>query len=291
MNCVDNINGKTSVYAVIGCPVKHSFSPVIHNTLAKVLEHNLTYNTFEVKPEGLDAAILGAYELGIQGLNVTIPHKQEVMKCLCSIDDLAMQIGAVNTLKYTDKGYKGYNTDAYGLKACLDFQGIKLIDKTVVVIGAGGAARSACIMLAAQKVKKIFIVNRTIEKGNDISENIKKYYSTDVEVLTYEGLDTIDTIDVCIQTTSVGMSPNNEESPIVSSDFFEKVSVAVDIIFNPWKTAFLEDAEKMGCTTINGFDMLYFQAIKSYEIWNDIEIPYDIKTQVKEILELYYTKN
>jgi shikimate dehydrogenase len=290
MKCIDNINGKTSVYSVIGCPIGHSFSPVIHNTLANVLEHNLVYTAFEVKSGGLGAAILGGYELGIQGFNVTIPHKQEVMKYLYAIDDLAIQIGAVNTLKYTDKGYKGYNTDFYGLKACFDFRGVSLKDKKVVVIGAGGAARSACIMLAAQEVKKIYIVNRTIENGEDVLQNIKKYYNTDVEVLTYDKLNSIENIDVCIQTTSVGMSPNIEDSPVEDIDFFKKVKVVLDIIFNPWRTKFLEDAQKMGCITINGFDMLYFQAVKSYEIWRNIEIPDDIKKQVKEELELYYTK-
>jgi shikimate dehydrogenase len=290
MNCIDYINGKTNVYAVLGCPIGHSFSPVIHNTLAKALEHNLVYNAFEVKSESLKAAVLGGYALGIQGFNVTIPHKQEVMNYLWDIDDLAIQIGAVNTLKYTDKGYKGYNTDFYGLKACFEFRDVPLNNKNVVVLGAGGAARSACIMLAAQGVKKINIVNRTLENGEEIAQNVKKYYATDVDVLTYDQLNSIVDIDVCIQTTSVGMSPNTEDSPIVDLDFFKKVKVVLDIIFNPWKTKFLVDAEKMGCTIINGFDMLYFQAVKSYEIWRDTEIPDDIKKQVNEMLELYYTK-
>lgn len=288
MNCIDTINGKTDVYAVIGCPVTHSFSPVIHNTLAQALGHNLVYSAFEVKQEDLGSAVVGGYALGIKGFNVTIPHKQQVIEHLCGVDDLAVQIGAVNTLKYTQQGYKGYNTDYYGLKECFDSRGITLKDKNVVVIGAGGAARSACIMLATQLVKKISIVNRTVAKGFDIAENVKKYYDTPVDVLTYEQLNRLDAIDVCIQTTSVGMSPDIEDSPIEEIDFFKKVHVALDIIFNPWKTKFLEDAQKMGCIAINGFDMLYFQALKSYEIWNDIKIDTDIKKQVKEQLELYY---
>ena len=107
----DYSNGETLVYGVIGDPIHHTFSPQIQNTFAKACEKNIMYVPFHVKAEGLKDAIKGAYELNIKGLNVTVPHKKEVMECLCAIDERAKQIGAVNTLKYTPEGYVGYNTD------------------------------------------------------------------------------------------------------------------------------------------------------------------------------------
>lgn len=288
MNCVDYINGQTNVYSVIGYPIKHSFSPVIHNTIAKFSKHNIAYVPFEVNPSGLKEAILGAYQLNIKGINVTIPHKQQAIEYLCDIDEFAKQIGAVNTLKYQKDGYKGYNTDFYGLKSCLDSRKIELKDKIAALIGAGGAAKSAAIMLASQNIKKLWIINRTSNNAYLLAQNVKKYYNIDIEILTYNELQKIDKLDLCIQTTSVGMSPDIENNPIPSQDFYKKINTAVDIIFNPWQTKFLKEAKRFGCQTINGFDMLYFQAVKSYEIWFNISISNSDKEQIKQILELYY---
>ncbi len=287
MNCIDNINGKTNIYGIIGYPVGHSFSPVIHNTLSKILNHNIVYTPFEVKPENLKHAIKGAYNLGIKGLNITVPHKQEVINYLCEIDTLAEQIGAVNTLKYESNGYKGYNTDLYGLKSCLDSRGINLKDKNVVIIGAGGASKSIAIMCALENIKRLFIINRTINNAHSLAQNILKYYNVDIEILNYDEVSKLNNIDVCIQTTSIGMTPNTN-TPIHNKDFFYNIKIAVDIIFNPWKTEFLKQAEQAGCQIINGFDMLYFQAVKSYEIWWDINISEDIKAKTKNMFEVYY---
>lgn len=288
MKCLDSINGRTSVYGVIGYPVSHSFSPVIHNTLAQLLGHNIVYVPFEVKPEEIKQAILGAYHLGIKGINITVPHKQRVIDCLSSIDSFAEQIGAVNTLKYENNGYKGYNTDLYGLKTCLEEKGIELKDKNVVLLGAGGAAKSAAIMVASENAKSLCIVNRTVNNSYSLAQNVKKYYNVHIDTLSYNEINKIDTIDLCIQTTPVGMSPNIKDTPINDKNFYKKVHVALDIIFNPWQTRFLSEAEEAGCQTINGFDMLYFQAVRAYEIWWDIKIPDNIKVQAKHILKSFY---
>ena len=285
------ISAKTKVYAVIGCPIGHSFSPAIHNTLSELLNIDMTYNAFKVEPEGLKTAIDGAYQLGIQGLNVTVPHKQEVMKTLCRIDAFAVQIGAVNTLKYTTDGYEGYNTDVFGLEECIKSRGVELKGKIMVLIGAGGAAKAAAVMAAANQVSRLYIVNRTIKNAEDIAANIKKYYNNiEVFCLGYDEIEKIENIDICVQTTSKGMSPNVEQTPIESKEFFKKCKFAVDIIFNPWETEFLRLARENGCMAVNGFDMLFYQAVKSYEIWNEIKVPLDIKIKAKELLEKYYTK-
>ncbi len=290
MECVNSINGNTDLYAVVGYPVSHSFSPVIHNTLAKLLNHNIVYTAFEVSKEGLQKAIEGAYELGIKGLNITVPHKQNVMNYLYDIDDFAKEVGAVNTLKHTKKGYVGYNTDVYGLKSCLDFRNIDLKNKTVVLVGAGGAAKAAAIMLAANNIKKLYIINRTLNNAYLLAQNVKTYYNVNIDILSYNEIDKIDRADICIQTTSVGMFPNVDCTAINCDEFYKKIDIAVDIIFNPWITKFLTKAKAENCEIINGFDMLYFQAVKSYEIWQETEIDENIKLTAKNMLELYYNK-
>lgn len=290
MECIDNINASTNMYGVIGYPISHSFSPIIHNTLANILNHNLVYSAFKVSPDGLDKAITGAYELGIKGLNVTVPHKQSVLNYLYDIDNFAKQIGAVNTLKYTEKGYIGYNTDIYGLKSCLDSRNISLKNKNIVLIGAGGAAKAAAIMAASNDITKLWIVNRTLNNAHLLAQNVKSYYNVDIDILSYNDIDKIDKADICIQTTSVGMAPNFHSSPIDSDKFYKKIDIAIDIIFNPWTTEFLTKAKEAKCEVINGFDMLYFQAVKSYEIWLNVEIKKDIKLKAKNMLELYYNQ-
>lgn len=290
MECVNSINGNTDLYGVVGYPVSHSFSPVIHNTLAKILNHNIVYTAFEVSKEGLQKAIEGAYELGIKGLNITVPHKQNVMNYLYDIDDFAKKVGAVNTLKYTKKGYIGYNTDVYGLKSCLDFRNIDLKNKIVVLVGAGGAAKAAAIMLASNNIKKLYIINRTLNNAHLLAQNVKTYYNVNIDILSYDEIDKIDRADICIQTTSVGMFPNVDCTAINCDEFYKKIDIAVDIIFNPWITKFLTKAKAENCEIINGFDMLYFQAVKSYEIWQETKIDENIKLTAKNMLELYYNK-
>lgn len=288
MNCIDNINGETKIYGVMGYPIAHSFSPVIHNTLANLLKYDMIYIPFKVEKNGLESAIKGAYNLNIKGINITIPHKQEVIKHIYKIDKFAKQIGAVNTLKYDKKGYKGFNTDFYGIKSCFDLREISLKNKEVVLIGAGGASKAVAIMLAANEVKKIWIINRTLKNADSIAQNVKKYYNVDIEIIGYNEIYKIQRADICIQTTSIGMSPNIQNTPIDDNNFYDKIDIAVDIIFNPWKTKFLEKAEQSGCKIINGFDMLYFQGLKSFEIWWDINIPDNLKFQAQGILENYY---
>lgn len=150
---VDNsVKGKTAVYGVIGCPIEHTFSPAIHNTMAKTLNKDMIYEAFRVEKDNLESAIKGAYSLGIKGLNVTVPHKVEVMKCLCDIDKRAKVIGAVNTLKYTENGYVGYNTDIIGVYYAIKNKGFDVKGKTVLLLGAGGAGNACGVFDIASRV-------------------------------------------------------------------------------------------------------------------------------------------
>lgn len=149
-----DINGTTRVCGLIGNPVGHSISPVIHNSLARLMDMNMVYTTFKVEKGDVVTAVNGAYALNILGLNVTVPHKQAVMESLVDIDPLAKAIGAVNTLVRTDKGYKGYNTDILGLERELIDEGVVLVGSRCVILGAGGAARAIAFYVQRAVLKK-----------------------------------------------------------------------------------------------------------------------------------------
>ncbi len=288
---MNNINGKTRVIGVIGNPIEHTMSPFIHNRLAELMSINSTYVPFHVQSDQVEASVAGANALNILGYNVTIPYKVEVMPYLDVISENACMIGAVNTVKHVKGQSFGYNTDAEGLKISCLKQGILFDQSTVCILGAGGAAKSVAILCAQMKVGKLIIVNRTYDKAVELKNTLAKYYDLHVEVLTYEALPFLQEIDICFQTTSSGMYPHIDFSPILDPQFFTKVKWAVDIIYNPSETKFLREAREKGCHTLNGSGMLFFQAVKAFEIWHDLIIPDSIlEVSYGEFLQFVYSK-
>ena len=288
MGPVDFIKGKTPVYGLIGDPVEHSFSPVLQNTIAQSLGVPFVYVPFHVEKGNLSDAVKGAFSLGISGLNVTVPYKTEIIPYLCGVDKKAFSIGAVNTLKRTKEGYVGYNTDILGLSMCFSLRGIKIKDKTVVILGAGGAAKAAAVMAAESGAGNIVIVNRTIEKAEELIDHIAKTYLVRGKAIGYQELHNIQGRKLLIQTTSVGMGEGVSKSPFEDIAFLRDVEAVVDIIYTPWRTKLLQDAEKMGCQTVNGLDMLLYQGMASFEIWHDITIENAKKLQLRNALTQYY---
>jgi shikimate 5-dehydrogenase len=291
MSIADAVNGKTKVFGIIGNPVEHSFSPVLQNTVARAMGENVMYVPFKVECGEVKTAIEGAFKLGICGFNVTVPHKKEVMESLVAIDDLALKIGAVNTLKYTKNGYKGYNTDILGLGKCFDIEGIIIKDKTVVILGAGGAANSAAVLAAERMAGNIIIVNRTKANAEALKAQTARYYKGNISVIAFDELMSIEKPEIVIQTTSVGMGEGTWKSPVENTAFFEKVQAVVDIVYTPWQTKLLSDAKENGCVAINGFDMLIYQGIASYEIWHDIKIDDEMSKALRNQLANYYIDN
>lgn len=275
-----NINGNTRVLGLIGNPIEHTISPSIHNLIADKLNMNYVYVPFKVHEGMLEDAIEGARALNIQGLNITVPYKEQVMNSLIEVTPLAKQIGAVNTLKFTENGYIGYNTDAEGLNISLVKNKVQLKNSKVVIIGAGGAAKAVGMLCAREKCKKITIINRTVIKAEILANNIRQYYDVETEVLGLDKIREISPFDIAIQTTPIGMSPNVHDNPVKDNDFYNKFHTAVDLIYNPSKTKFLEESERNGIKILNGFQMLFYQGVKAYEIWNDIDIPEEILKEV-----------
>lgn len=256
---------------VIGYPVKHSLSPDMHEAAYKALNLNMSYHAFEVHPDQLDAAIQGVRGLGLLGLNVTIPHKIKVMPLLDEIDDLAKEIGAVNTIVHTNGRLKGYNTDGEGyLKSLRPLIGND--DKMrALIIGAGGAARAVAITIAKYGVEEMVIANRTKEKGLDLVESCHKFSPASFMTLN-EAESQLSSFQLVINTTSIGMSPNINEMPI-SLEKLEEDTIVSDLIYTPLKTKFLERAEEKGARILGGLDMFVYQGALAFEHWTGQEAP------------------
>lgn len=273
------VKGTTSVFTVIGCPVKHSFSPVIHNTMAEITGKDFIYTAMEVEPDCLQGAVKGAYCLGIRGINVTVPHKVAVMDLLCDIDKRARAIGAVNTLKYTDDGYVGYNTDVIGVGYAIKNKGYDIKDKTVLLLGAGGAGNACAVMACDEGCKKLIIANRSVDKAKRLAKSISAYYSCEIEAISIKDIYSIENCDIIINSTTVGFGDKIGLNPIEDKSFYKDkgVELVFDAIYTPWETRLLKEAREQGVKTLNGFSMLVYQAVAAEEIWFDEK--YDKKLQ------------
>ena len=282
-----DINGTTRVCGLIGNPVGHSISPVIHNSLARLMDMNMVYTTFKVEKGDVVTAVNGAYALNILGLNVTVPHKQVVMESLVDIDPLAKAIGAVNTLVRTDKGYKGYNTDILGLERELIDEGVVLLGSRCVILGAGGAARAIAFLCAKSGAKEIYVLNRTKEKAYDIAKAVNDYFGKEcIKPMLISEYDKLEADDyVVIQTTSVGLYPNVDDVVIDDEAFYKKAAVGVDIIYNPGETMFMKLIKAQGKKAYNGLKMLLYQGVSAYELWNDCKITKEEADEVYKCLQ------
>ena len=272
---LNDINGYTRTCGLIGNPVEHTLSPVIHNTLSAVLGKNLAYVPFHVETGRLEEAVKGAFALNLLGMNVTVPYKSDVIPYLVDIDPLAEHIGAVNTLVRTEKGYKGYNTDMPGLYRAMCEDGVKIKGKKVLILGAGGVARAVAMMLLDKGAKKAFILNRTLQKAQEVADEVnhlagKKF----AKAMSIDAYDTLPEGEryLAIQATSVGMYPDCDAAVIEDPAFYKKVHTGYDLIYNPSKTRFMELVEEQGGKAYNGEKMLLYQGIIAFELWTDCEV-------------------
>ena len=269
------IDGHTRTCGLIGNPVEHTLSPVIHNTLAELTNQNLCYVPLRVGEGCLEAAVKGAYALNILGLNVTVPYKSGVIPFLKDIDSLAEEIGAVNTLVRVDGGFKGYNTDILGLYRAMCSDGVKIEGEKVLLLGAGGVARAVAVLLAKKGASEIIIINRTLEKAQSIAEEVNRTAGKEL-AKAMRNSDCAQIAGDCkylaIQATSVGMHPNDEDVVIADEDFYGKVHTGYDMIFNPVRTKFMRLVEAHGGRAFNGSKMLLYQGITAYELWTGTEV-------------------
>lgn len=279
------ISANTKVYGIVGNPISHSLSPLLQNALAEEMNIDMKYVAFPVTANIKDA-INGAFFLGIQGFNVTIPFKKDMLEIVSEIDERAKNIGAINTLIRVEDGYKGYNTDILGLKMSLENSGLNIKNKNIILLGAGGAAKSALYLAVEEEAKSITIINRNKKKAEELKKeigfrNISTFslddLKSDINLLKYNDY-------FVFQTTNVGMHPNIDDCIIEDEDFYKKCDAGIDLIYTPFETTFIKKMKESGNSCINGLDMLILQGVASFEIWNKVKVDMEVIDKVKQLL-------
>ncbi len=273
------ISGKTRVCGVIGDPIEHTMSPVMHNAAFKELDIDYLYVPFRVRKEELGKAVEGMRALNIRGLNVTIPHKVAIIPFLDKLDPLVEKIGAVNTIVNDDGVLTGYNTDASGFLQALLERGIEPEGKNIVILGAGGASRAISFILA-ERGANLVILNRQLELdwAEELARRISQVFKKEVNALelSKENLSSVlDKANILVNATSVGMSPDVDETP-VPAKLLKAGLIVFDVVYNPIKTRLLREAETAGAQTIGGLDMLVWQGAIAFEKWTGLKAPLDL---------------
>ncbi|RXZ77210.1 shikimate dehydrogenase [Paenibacillaceae bacterium] len=267
-----NVDSETVLYGVIGDPVRHSKSPVMLNRAFRERGINAVYAAFHIAPEQLGNFIGGVRAMGIRGVNVTIPHKQNVMQYLDHIDESAATIGAVNTIVNEGGRLTGYNTDGIGyVRSLKEEAGFNTAGKKVLMLGAGGAARGVAYALAREGAAKIYIANRTEAKAAELAETIRPLTAADG--MGYGDIDAIrNEIDLIVHNTSVGMHPNVDDVLIDTTWFHEGLTVS-DLIYNPLETRLLREAAARGANAHGGLGMFIYQGAYAFEYWTNQPAP------------------
>jgi len=259
-------------FAVIGDPIDHSLSPNIHSAAFRELNLDSSYIGYRIPKGELEGGVEGLKKIKINGFNVTIPHKIEMMKHLDKMDESCSIIGAVNTVVNNEGVLKGYNTDMDGFLEPLKKRNITIQNSKVLLIGAGGAARAIVAGIAKEKAGSIDIANRTIEKANNLSEFSTKL-GLSASVKKIESIDTAtENYDIIINATSIGLK--DEPSPISFEGINEK-TIVYDIVYAPMNTDFIKKAKAKNAIIIYGYEMLLGQAIRAFEIWHEMKAPYN----------------
>jgi shikimate dehydrogenase len=281
------ITAKTKVLCLIGNPIEHSMSPIMHNAALKELDLDYTYLAFSVNPKHLNLAVKGIKAFSILGINVTMPFKQVIMKYLDEIEPFAKKIASVNTIKNKEGYLIGRNTDGVAAMKALSDVGYKIAGKNILILGAGGASR-AIVYMIAQNANKIVIINRTEKKAIKLANELKKNFSIQIEGKRYSNnilRNEIGESNLLINATSIGLYPNIQNTPI-SIELLHKDLFVYDLIYNPIETRLLREAREIGCDVLGGLDMLVNQGALAFEWWTG-KFPnrHLMKTQIIQHLE------
>lgn len=269
------------MYGVFGDPIRHSKSPIMLNRAFQEVGLNAAYAAYHIQPNQLKQAIEGIKALQFGGINVTIPHKIEVINYLDDMDEGAKILGAVNTLVNDQGKWIGYNTDGIGyVRSLIEETKTTLKGKRILMIGAGGAARGVIYALAKEQPEMIWVANRTLDKAQSLAQGMKTY--TEVFGMGMEAIDDIKhNVDIVINTTAVGMHPHVDAMPIDPSWLHEEMIIS-DLIYNPRISKLLREAERMNCKIHGGLGMFIYQGAYAFEYWTGLNAPVTVMRQVVE---------
>ncbi|WP_017318542.1 shikimate dehydrogenase [Mastigocladopsis repens] len=279
------ITGKTKLLGVIGYPVEHSLSPVMHNAAIAQLGLDCVYVPFPIEPQNLEVAIQGFSAVGVVGFNVTIPHKQAILPLLSEISPIAKAVGAVNTVSRKDNKWVGTNTDVEGFLAPLLTTYNRDWSQTVaVILGNGGAARAVVAGCAELGCAKILVIGRNTQKLEEFRNSWgNSREAKNLHVHTWDSLPKlIPQANLLVNTTPIGMYPKVEESPLSAEEMahLPRQAIAYDLIYTPNPTQFLKQAQQVGAITIDGLEMLVQQGAAALKIWLQRDtVPVDVMRQ------------
>jgi shikimate dehydrogenase len=268
MSKQSSFSGKTKIFCLIGHPVEHSMSPTMWNPALQELGLDYVYVAFDVHPDNLEKAVDGFRVLGIEGINVTIPHKEKTIQYLDEIDPIAEKMGAINTIKNENGFLKGRNTDAGGAKKSLLDAGCSIKEKKILILGSGGVARALCYILS-EEAERIVLTDIIKESAINLANEVKDKMNADVigkisneTTIKEEIKDT----DILINATPLGMYPKVDLSPI-SKDLLHSELFVFDVVYNPLETKLMKEAAEVGSKILGGLDMLVNQGVLAFEWW------------------------
>jgi shikimate dehydrogenase len=274
------VRGDTRVVGVFGYPVEHSLSPAMHNAAFAALRLSFVYIPFPVSPDALGSAIRSLPALGIVGVNLTIPHKENVLPFLDAITDEAREVGAVNTVHCVEGRLLGDNTDGRGFYEPLRELGLSFQGRQAVVLGAGGAARSVVFRLLREGAN-VVLTNRTPERAERLAQHAADAgYGAQVQVIDAKSEkelgNAIAAAELLVHTTRVGMHPTTDALPPVPLEAFHPNLLVYDLVYNPVETRLIQEARRRGCRTLTGVKMLVYQGAAAFERWTGLWPPTDV---------------
>lgn len=285
------ITGHTTLTCLLGSPVAHSISPMMHNEAFKQLGLDYAYLAFDVGTDTLEAAINGLKVMGVRGFNCTMPDKTAMYHLCDKLSPAAELIGAVNTVVNDDGILTGHNTDGVGYMQAVKDAGHDITRKNMTLLGAGGAATAIFVQAALDGVNSIQIFNRkgtTYDKAAKIIEKVNSNTNCNVSLHDLNDIEALQksifNSHILVNGTSVGMAPNIEDCIITDTSVFHKDLIVSDIIYNPEETKLLKLAKEQGCSVFNGLYMLLYQGAEAFRIWTGREMPISI------IKEKYFTR-
>ncbi len=278
------ISGKTGLTALIGSPVSHSISPLMHNLAFDALDIDCVYLAFDIGESDLGAAVRGLKDIGILGFNVTMPFKEEILEFMDELTDAARLSGSCNTVIIKDGLMTGHTTDGIGFMQSVRDCGCDITGKKISILGAGGAAKSIITQAALDGVGGIDIFRRNrvpaFSRTEEFAEKISAFTGCQVRVFDFADAGqmrrSFSESELLVNATSVGMSPDDLESPLTDPSLLEPDLFVYDIIYNPRKTALLSMAESAGCRVSNGVGMILFQGAASFKCWTGRDMPVDL---------------
>lgn len=278
------ITGYTQLTGLLGSPVKHSISPMMHNTGFQALGLDFVYLCFDVNEETLEDAVKGLRTLHVKGFNLTMPNKNKILEYLDELSPAARLIGAVNTVENREGKLIGHNTDGIGFMRAVREQDIDVAGKCITLMGIGGAAAAICTQAALDGAGRIYVFARMTSKYlpriKDLIRRLKKETGCEILLCDNEDKDrlkkSLRESVLLVNATSVGMAPDEEGCILPGKDYLHEGLAVGDIVYNPWETRLLRMAKEAGCKGFNGYAMLLYQGAEAFRIWTGREMPVEV---------------